>query len=91
MRRARHGGHHAMVQWLWDIRYIDAPVLRWRDTGGDPDLDETIYYCNDAKHGEPSPITQLPQRADGRRRKYVASPYFPSEMCDCCCLTSAKP
>jgi len=25
-----------------------APVLRWRDTGGGPDLDETLYYCNDA-------------------------------------------
>jgi len=25
-----------------------APVLRWRDTGGAPDLDETLYYCQDA-------------------------------------------
>ncbi|MBE3070926.1 MAG: hypothetical protein IMZ66_11890 [Planctomycetes bacterium] len=22
------------VQYVWDLRYIDAPVLRWRDTGG---------------------------------------------------------
>ncbi|MBM4018706.1 MAG: RHS repeat-associated core domain-containing protein [Planctomycetes bacterium] len=36
------------VQHLWDVRYVDAPVLRWRDTGGDPDLDETLYFCNDA-------------------------------------------
>ncbi|MBM4018394.1 MAG: RHS repeat-associated core domain-containing protein [Planctomycetes bacterium] len=36
------------VQYLWDVRYVDAPVLRWRDTGGDPDLDETLYFCNDA-------------------------------------------
>ena len=26
-------------QYVWDLRYIDAPVLRDRDTGGDPDLD----------------------------------------------------
>jgi RHS repeat-associated protein len=36
------------VQYVWDIRYIDAPVLRWRDTGGASDLDETLYYCQDA-------------------------------------------
>jgi len=36
------------VQYVWDLRHIDAPVLRWRDTGGDPDLDETLYFCQDA-------------------------------------------
>jgi len=29
------------------------PTAGNRDSGlGDPDLDETLYYCNDAKHGE---------------------------------------
>ena len=41
-------GAAARVQWLWDVRYIDAPVLRWRDTNADGTLDETLYYCNDA-------------------------------------------
>jgi len=41
------------VQWLWDIRYVDAPVLRWRDADADPEtgdfgLEETVYYCQDA-------------------------------------------
>jgi RHS repeat-associated protein len=46
------------AQYVWDIRYIDAPVLRLRDTAGpscgqpDGDLgdagDEVLYYTNDA-------------------------------------------
>jgi hypothetical protein len=38
------------VQWLWDQRYIDAPVLRWRDADGwgRNGLEETLYFCNDA-------------------------------------------
>jgi hypothetical protein len=38
------------VQWLWDMRYIDAPVLRWRDADGNSEngLEETLYFCNDA-------------------------------------------
>jgi RHS repeat-associated protein len=35
------------VQWVWSDRYIDAPVLRWRDTTGGG-LNETLYYTNDA-------------------------------------------
>jgi hypothetical protein len=47
------GSEEASVQWLWDARYIDAPVLRWRDADGDPEtgdngLEETVYFCNDA-------------------------------------------
>jgi hypothetical protein len=49
----RTDGDAATVQWLWDARYIDAPVLRWRDADGDPQTDEnglqeTVYFCNDA-------------------------------------------
>jgi RHS repeat-associated protein len=46
------------AQYVWDIRYVDAPVLRLRDTAGpscsqpDGDLDdsgdEVVYYTNDA-------------------------------------------
>ncbi|HUT91467.1 MAG TPA: RHS repeat-associated core domain-containing protein [Thermoguttaceae bacterium] len=35
-------------QYVWDIRYIDAPVLRDRDTADAGTLDETLYFCNDA-------------------------------------------
>jgi RHS repeat-associated protein len=44
------------VQYVWDIRYIDTPVLRIRDTAGpngpdgalDPAVDEVVYYLTDA-------------------------------------------
>jgi RHS repeat-associated protein len=39
----------ASVQYLWDPRYIDTPILRWRDA--DPNvagLEEVLYYTTDA-------------------------------------------
>ena len=36
------------AQYLWDIRYIDALVCRWRSTQVNGTLDECLYYCNDA-------------------------------------------
>ncbi len=32
--------------YVWDLRYIDAPVCRLRSNGGT--LNETLFYCNDA-------------------------------------------
>jgi len=36
------------VQYVWSQRYIDSPVLRDRDTTGNDELDETLYYATDA-------------------------------------------
>jgi len=39
------------VQYLWDPRYIDTPICRWRDA--DPNvagLEEVLYYTTDANH-----------------------------------------
>ena len=38
------------VQYLWDLRYIDAVVCRWRDADGNggTGLEECLYYTNDA-------------------------------------------
>ena len=47
------------VQYLWDIRYVDAPVLRWRSVEGT--LDEVVYFCNDANMN----VTALIDAADG--------------------------
>ncbi|MBM4018397.1 MAG: hypothetical protein FJ288_08755 [Planctomycetes bacterium] len=72
------------VQWLWDVRYIDAPVLRWRDTGGDPDLDETLYFCNDANMN----VTALVDGTAGRQtegevvERVVYDPYGKPKFCD---------
>jgi len=62
---------HVKVQYVWDLRYIDAPVLRWRDTGGDPDLDETLYYCQDANMN----VTALVEPDGDVAERYVYDPY----------------
>ena len=62
---------HVKVQYVWDLRYIDAPVLRWRDTGGDPDLDETLYYCNDANMN----VTALVEPDGDVAERVVYDPY----------------
>ena len=40
----------AHAQHLWDVRYVDALVLRWRDADGSGDgtLEETLYATHDA-------------------------------------------
>jgi len=47
-------------QYMWSARYIDAPVLRDKNTDGDDDCldgdDERLYYLTDANMNPPSPI-----------------------------------
>ena len=61
------------IQWLWSVQYIDAPVLRWRDTSDPPDgtLDETLYYCNDANMN----VTTLINTDGSVAERYVYDPY----------------
>ena len=35
-------------QYVWDIRYVDAPVLRFHDGDTDGTIDDTLYYTTDA-------------------------------------------
>ena len=38
-------------QYVWDLRYVDAPVVAFRDENRDGDMNdtyETVYYCTDA-------------------------------------------
>ena len=62
-------------QYLWDVRYIDAPVVRWRDGNTDGDLDDagddTLYYCTDANFN----VTALVSTAGSVVERYVYSPY----------------
>jgi RHS repeat-associated protein len=45
----RKGGDtDPLDQYVWDIRYIDAPVLRWYDENTDGQDVQTLYYTNDA-------------------------------------------
>jgi len=61
----------AKIQWLWSVQYIDAPVLRWRDTDANGTLDETLYYCNDANMN----ITALINTDGSVAERYVYDPY----------------
>jgi RHS repeat-associated protein len=61
------------VQWLWDIRYIDAPVLRWRDADANSEngLEETLYYANDANLN----VTALVNTSGTVIERYAYDPY----------------
>jgi len=52
-------------QYVWDIRYIDAPVVRFFDGNLDGDYadqdDNVLYYCNDANMN----VTALVDASDG--------------------------
>ena len=61
-------------QYLWDIRYIDAPVLRWQDGNDDGDADdanETLYYTNDANMN----VTALVNTTGTVLERVVYDPY----------------
>jgi RHS repeat-associated protein len=55
------------VQYSWDIRYIDAPVLRWRYG----ETTETMYYCQDANFN----TTALVSAAGSVVERYIYDPY----------------
>jgi len=42
------GSAATYAQYVWDPRYIDTPVCRFRDSNADGTLDETLYYTTDA-------------------------------------------
>ena len=47
----KDGAGDAHTEYVWDLRYIDAPVVRWQDANGDgdtSDTNETLYYTGDA-------------------------------------------
>ena len=39
---------HPLKQVVWDIRYIDAPVVRFHDGDTNGTIDDTLYYTTDA-------------------------------------------
>ena len=58
-------------QYVWSARYVDAPVLRDRDTGTDGTLDETLYYTTDGN----SNITALVGTDGAVVERYVYDSY----------------
>ena len=59
------------VQWVWSARYIDAPVLRDRDTTGNQELDERLYYTTDANMN----VTALVNTSGTVQERYTYDPY----------------
>ncbi|MCC5828754.1 MAG: hypothetical protein JJU36_04845 [Phycisphaeraceae bacterium] len=60
------------AQYLWCLSYIDTPVLRWRDTTGNEELDETLYYTVDANKN----VTALVDAATGNVvERYLYDPF----------------
>ncbi len=69
------GSDNVLKQYVWDARYIDAPVLRWRDGNTDDDLDDegddTLYYMTDANFN----VTALIDDAGNLVERYLYHPY----------------
>ena len=69
------------VQYLWDIRYSDAPVLRWRDADAQSGngLEEVLYYTQDANWN----TTALVDAATGEVvERYLYDPYGKATVLD---------
>jgi RHS repeat-associated protein len=45
LEERKNGSRTAYAKYVWDLRYIDAPVLRWRVDGA---VSDTLYYTTDA-------------------------------------------
>jgi RHS repeat-associated protein len=62
-------------QWVWDLRYVDAPVLRDENKDGDGDCvdgtDERLYYLQDANFN----VTALVTPAGAVAERYAYDPY----------------
>ena len=70
-----------IASYTWDITYIDAPLVRFRDTDGDGLFNatgETVYFTWDANHN----ITALVDAAaSGVVERYVYAPYGGVTVC----------
>jgi len=62
-------------QWIWDPRYVDAPILRDENKDGDGDCvdgaDERLYYVQDANNN----VTALVSAAGAVVERYAYTPY----------------
>jgi RHS repeat-associated protein len=65
---------YPLEQYVWDIRYVDAPVVRWHDLDNDgyfDDDNEILYYTNDANMN----VTALVNTDGDVAERYVYDPY----------------
>jgi RHS repeat-associated protein len=60
-----------LEQYVWDLRYVDASVLRFQDTDSDGTVDNTLYYTNDANFN----VTALVDESGTVVERYAYDPY----------------
>ena len=61
------------TQYIWDLRYIDAPIVRICDfnDGSSDGLEQWLYYCQDANFN----TTALVDPAGAVVERYLYDPY----------------
>jgi RHS repeat-associated protein len=67
-------GEPVLEQYVWDVRYVDAPVVRWHDLDDDgnfEDANEVLYYTNDANMN----VTALVNTDGDVAERYMYDPY----------------
>jgi RHS repeat-associated protein len=70
----KNGSADAHTEYVWDFRYIDAPVVRWQDSNGDGDTSdsgETLYYTSDANMN----VTAVLDTSGNVVERYMYDPY----------------
>jgi RHS repeat-associated protein len=70
----KDGDPEPIEQYVWDVRYVDAPVVRWHDLDDDgtfEDANEVLYYTNDANMN----VTALVNTSGTVVERYVYDPY----------------
>ncbi|MGB6873839.1 MAG: hypothetical protein WBE46_06875, partial [Dehalococcoidia bacterium] len=72
---AQPEGEDPEFQYVWSVRYIDAPVLRDENKDGDDDCidgdDERLYYTTDANMN----VTALTDKNGDEVERYIYDPY----------------
>ncbi len=71
-------GGQARVQYVWSPVYVDALVLRDRDTNGDGTLDERLWVVQDANYN----VTALFDNAGNVVERYVYDPFGQATILD---------
>ena len=71
----REDGDDPLKQFVWDQRYVDSPVVRFRDGNTDGDYadaeDDTLYYTTDANFN----VTAVIDASGNVVERYAYDPY----------------
>jgi len=76
--RTPNGGMTMVRQYVWDLSYVDSPVVRLSDMNDDGLADETLYYTWDANHN----VTALVWASGLVAERYVYEPYGRVTVCN---------